>query len=316
MNNSEAQPIAAAWNANKQNTIFVTRDLGANGIRSIDICLTEKMEDPYFRYFDAYEPEKAQKCAKISLLAPRQVYSKEDGIKADWDLDDSEIWQLIAMLEFKIEARDMTPTATATDTDKTGWEKLLCGYNQLKRKLDSKHADEVLLMPNYKEMLHLVPTSAVDGRIFDDYRERDFYDLSLSKALNEGFGISSGTVTYDTFFEEVYLTRRGVRLVEWLVASDEHNPYIRIFDACDSEDATKCARLSLLEPRQIPCSDCRLPDWQLDNEEIFNLIRFFQPARKLIILKRTMGGAKIFIITGRKCFMSIRKLCRRLLRIR
>lgn len=98
----------------------------------------------------------------------------------------------------------------------------------------------------------------------------NFDYLALSKDLGE---------TEEGYRIGTYETNRGSRYIDIRFSTKvTRTLYFRLFNAATIREATKCARLSMYLPtkdgfpKQIHCRDTRLENWNLDQQEITDLL--------------------------------------------
>lgn len=99
---------------------------------------------------------------------------------------------------------------------------------------------------------------------------QNFDYLALSKDLGE---------TEEGYRIGTYETSRGSRYIDIRFSTKvTRTLYFRLFNAATIKEATKCARLRMYLPtkdgfpKQIHCRDTRLEDWNLDQQEITDLL--------------------------------------------
>lgn len=84
-----------------------------------------------------------------------------------------------------------------------------------------------------------------------------------SKELKEDYNISFYVKCYPEYNMDIFC----------MVTKE--NPHINIYYGKDMWSATKCARMSLLEPKYLQPKDCDIPNWTLSEDEKSNLIDIF-----------------------------------------
>lgn len=244
--------------------IFVGRYIKGGQARFVELSLDISTNEPCLRLFDAFSPKDAAKCAVMSLTYPKQLQEAVCGL-SDWKLEYDELLRLISFLR------------EATDPHDTEWGRL---YNSFlgkmrylyRKKTNCADSQMPLMLQSiepYEEMCENLscPCVSFDGKEFYSLLEKERYEWSLSDQLGE---------TEDSYFVGNYFNRNGIRSVEVRIAEIIHEPYFRVYDGSWFNKASKCARISIAQPRQIRCSDGRWMDWKLDKEEAESLVNFLQ----------------------------------------
>lgn len=67
----------------------------------------------------------------------------------------------------------------------------------------------------------------------------------------------------------------------------KENPHINIYYGEGAWSATKCARISLLEPKYLYPKDCDIPVWILSEDEKCKIINIFKSSNPTMIFKDT-----------------------------